>query len=603
MSVHDRAEGLRLRALCVGYPARRGRPERRVLAGLDATAAPGELTVLIGPNGTGKSTLLRTMAAIQPPLTGRVLVDGIPVDSIPPAELARLMAVVLTERDLPPLLNARELAGLGRHPHTGFIGRLSARDHEIVAWALASVRASHLAGRALTELSDGERQRVLVARALAQQPSAILLDEPTAFLDVTSRVALMGLLRRLARERDLAIVVSTHDLELALRVADHIWLLDPDGRLHTGTPEELTLRGVVGASFDGEDLSFDPAAGVFALHVTTAGRMRVTADGVQRLLVERALAREGWSTAGDQAVDMAVEHTEQGYEAAFDGGIVRFATLPELAAWSREPAAKLAAAPPGLRPAGREAIGHAVLDTSGVGGFFAIELVPVEPGWRPLTDLFTTPDVLKDKIAELAARFATADIRAVASLLFQHLAARLWSPSLGIAVTHDMVADLTPGLHWRAASGGPLPLRAGRLTGWQVADPARLAPELYRTVVTDVLEPLAATVQTIVRVSPRVLWGDSTSALANALRILVLRRPALSGKAAALGQELLEMGLLSDTGRMAEPVPGQLFFARRNCCLYYRLCGGGICGDCVRLRPDDLHEHWEEVIRESEGAP
>ncbi|SEG73639.1 iron complex transport system ATP-binding protein [Thermomonospora echinospora] len=328
---------LTLRSLSVGYPGRRGRPSRRVLSGLDAVARSGDLTVLIGPNGTGKSTLLRTLAGLQPALEGDVLLDGSPVTAIDAAELARRVAVVLTERDLPALLTARELTGLGRHPHTGFTGRLTAADHAVVAWALDAAGAAHLAERPVTELSDGERQRVLTARALAQEPAAILLDEPTAFLDVPSRVALMGLLRRLARERSLVVVVSTHDLELALRIADRIWLVDPGGALRCGTPEELTLDGAISTSFDGDDLSFDAASGVFVLHGGGSGTALVTADGVRGPLLERALTREGWRPAAGPPADLTVTWTGDAYEAALNGTTHRFTTLAALTDWARRP--------------------------------------------------------------------------------------------------------------------------------------------------------------------------------------------------------------------------------------------------------------------------
>ncbi|WP_433355921.1 ATP-binding cassette domain-containing protein [Microtetraspora malaysiensis] len=641
--------GLRLDGVCAGYPARRGHTERRVLDGLDAAAPPGALTALIGPNGAGKSTLLRTMAGLQPALAGRIRIDGVAVKSVPAAELARRLAVVLTERDLPALLTARELAGLGRHPHTGFTGRLSAADGEIVTWALEAVHAGHLADRPVTELSDGERQRVLVARSLAQEPSAILLDEPTAFLDVTSRVALMGLLRRLARERDLTVVVSTHDLELALRVADRIWLLAPGGVLHAGTPEELTARGVIGAAFDGDELSFDPASGVFVLQAGSGGSVRVSADDAHRPLLERALAREGWrpspvsragtgepsepsspveatgdgdsvtnvtpparvivGAAGDEgsplsaSPKLAVRQAGDGYLAAFDGDVMRFATISELTAWSRRAADVLREAPPALLPATPRTVSGAVADVSTVSGYFALGIGPIEAGWRPLADLFTDPGVLETRIGETAERLNTTETRVAASILFQGIAARMWSPALGAAIAHDLLVDLDPGrVHWQAVTGGPLPLRAADLDGWRVRDPARIAERLHRTVVSGLLEPLAAAVQQVVKIAPGLLWGNAASALAGSVRTLARVRPELTGAVVALGRELLALGPLRDTGELAEPAPGHPFFVRRSCCLYYRLPGGGKCGDCALIDPDTRHAQWARAAEESQGA-
>ncbi|WP_218125817.1 ATP-binding cassette domain-containing protein [Sinosporangium album] len=598
--------GLRLDALCAGYTVRRGRAVRRVLEGLDAVAAPGELTVLIGPNGTGKSTLLRTMAGLQPALDGRVVIDGVAVETVPPPELARRLAVVLTERDLPALLTARELAGLGRHPYTGFTGRLSAADADIVSWALDAVHATHLAERAVTELSDGERQRVLVARALAQEPSAILLDEPTAFLDVTSRVALMGLLRRLAREKELAVVVSTHDLELAVRVADRLWLLSTGGRLLTGTPEELTASGAIGTTFDGDELSFDPASGVFVLHGGDGGKVRVSADDVHRPLVERALSREGWTPGAARdadAVELAVRHGPGGYAAAFDGGTTAFATLPELAAWSRATAERLRDAPPGLLPADAAAVAGAVTDISTVGAYFELDIGPVEAEWRPLTDLFSDPSVLRARIDATADSLGTDETRVAASILFQGIAARVWSPPLGALLAHGLLVELDPDrVHWRAASRGPLPLRADGLPGWHVRDPARAAATVYDTVVARLLEPLTDTIQGIVKLAPGLLWGNVASALAGTVRALVRVRPELGEAAVTLGRELLDLGLLRDTGQLAEPAPGLPLFVRRSCCLYYRLPSGGKCGDCALIDPDTRRDQWARAVRETQGA-
>ncbi|MFI6908321.1 ATP-binding cassette domain-containing protein [Nonomuraea sp. NPDC050394] len=577
---------LRLRAVCAGYPPRRGRPGRRVLEHLDASAEPGELTVLIGPNGSGKSTLLRTMAGLQPALAGEVLLGHNVIGSIPLADLARLLAIVLTERDLPSLLSAREVAGLGRHPYTGFTGRLSPADHAVVAWALDAVHAAHLAERPVSELSDGERQRVLIARALAQEPSAILLDEPTAFLDVTARVALMGLLRALARERGLAIVVSTHDLELALRVADRVWLVGAKGTLHTGTPEELTEQGLIGESFDGDELAFDRRTGVFMLRPADARTVRMPADP----LLERALAREGWRADAAGPALLAIDRTEDGYAAAFDGHTHRFSGIAELAAWARR-----AGAEPGLLPADPTVVAEAAAEVSAVGGYFELETAPGTDGWRPFSDLFTDPSALAERIASVAERLGTAETRVAASILFQGLAARLWSPVLGAAIARDLLLELRDP-YWRPSPSGPLPLRLPSPTGWHVADPGRLAGPIYRNVVGDLLEPLADTVRGLVKLAPGLLWGNAASSLAGTVRALARHQPELTAHAVSLGRELLDIGVLRETGELAEPAPGQPFFVRRSCCLYYRLPDGGKCGDCALVPDHTRREQWARQI-------
>ncbi|WP_405416725.1 ABC transporter ATP-binding protein [Pseudonocardia alni] len=260
--------GLVLSGLDVGYAEggalRRGRV-RPVLSGVDAVAARGELTVLLGANGAGKSTLLRTLAGLLPALGGTVALDGTDLLGLRAPERARRVGVVLTDRPDPGQLTGRDVVELGRLPHTGATGVLTADDEAAVDAAIDAVRAGPLAGRPLARMSDGERQRMMVARALAQQPSLLLLDEPSAFLDVSSRVALLGTLRRLAGEQDLAVLLSTHDLEPALRLADRAWLLDGAGALHTGTPGELAASGAVGAAFDTDELAFDAPTGTFRL--------------------------------------------------------------------------------------------------------------------------------------------------------------------------------------------------------------------------------------------------------------------------------------------------------------------------------------------------
>lgn len=212
------------RDLAVGDRSRRAR--RAVLEEINLAVQPGELVCLLGPNGIGKSTLLRTLARLQPALSGSIEIGGTSLDALSAADLARRIGVVLTERIGVDALPARRIVELGRYPHSGWLGRVSDRDRAVVDWAIDAVNARHLADRDIGRLSDGERQRVMVARALAQEPLVLVLDEPTAFLDFPSRTSLMELLRRLTRAGPLAVIVSTHEVELAWRTADVIWSLE-----------------------------------------------------------------------------------------------------------------------------------------------------------------------------------------------------------------------------------------------------------------------------------------------------------------------------------------------------------------------------------------
>lgn len=241
---------LQARHLTTGY--RQGRRIRMVHEGLNLDLRHGTFVALLGPNGAGKSTLLRTLAGLQPPLAGEVWLDGRPLRALSANELARKLAVVLTDRVDVGHMSAYALAALGRYPYTPWDGRLSAEDEAIVRQAMRDARCEGLAKRLVAELSDGECQRVMLARALAQQTPVVFLDEPTAFLDLPRRVELMHLLRDLAHDTGKAFLVSTHDLELALRFADALWLMAADGAFSIGAPEEISARGDLLRAFAAE---------------------------------------------------------------------------------------------------------------------------------------------------------------------------------------------------------------------------------------------------------------------------------------------------------------------------------------------------------------
>lgn len=211
--------------LIIGYSA-----SHPVITDIDLALRSGQLSCLIGENGIGKSTLLKTLTGFLPKLGGNLLLDGRDIQSYSQRELAREVSIVLTQKPDVQNLTIEEIIGLGRSPYTGFFGRLRAEDRLVVEDAIAAMGIEKLKGRMIQTLSDGERQKVMIAKALAQETSVILLDEPTAFLDFPSKAETFQTLRRMAHERDKLILLSTHDLELAVRFADNL-LEVREGRL------------------------------------------------------------------------------------------------------------------------------------------------------------------------------------------------------------------------------------------------------------------------------------------------------------------------------------------------------------------------------------
>ncbi len=223
---------LSFQQLSIGYK------HNTVARGLSTSVPPGALTCLLGRNGIGKSTLLRTLSGYQPPLSGTVLIDGQPLQEISRASQARLMAIVLTGRPSVSHITSAELVALGRSPYTGFWGTLHDSDRAAVDEALRQVGMETMADRQIQTLSDGEMQKLMIAKALAQNTPVILLDEPTAFLDFPSKVETMQLLHRLAETQQKTILLSTHDVELAVRYADHLMLFDDSG-IHAVTRQDV----------------------------------------------------------------------------------------------------------------------------------------------------------------------------------------------------------------------------------------------------------------------------------------------------------------------------------------------------------------------------
>lgn len=241
---------IQLRNLAIGYH------EHIVANDLNVILHRGELTSLLGPNGVGKSTLLRTISAFQAPLVGEILVEGKSLCNLSSGERSRLIGVVLTDRLEVNNLSVLDLVALGRSPFTGFFGQLEEEDLLQVEKAMEQVGISRLKDRKVHTLSDGERQKAMVAKALAQQTPIILLDEPTAFLDFPSKVEMMRLLHRLAHDMGKTILLSTHDVETALQLSDRLWLLSKKN-IQEGTPTELAQQGHLQHFFQAPGIFFD----------------------------------------------------------------------------------------------------------------------------------------------------------------------------------------------------------------------------------------------------------------------------------------------------------------------------------------------------------
>ena len=242
--------------LAVGY--RNGKSEVTLLHDLNLSLERGKLVALLGQNGAGKSTLLRALTCDERPLRGTIEADGKNLLEMSQKDRSRLIGLVSTERIQAGALTVTELVGLGRQPHTGFLGRLDDEDRTIVHQSMVDAGIIGKANDYMASLSDGERQKAMIARALAQQTPIIILDEPTAFLDVASRIETMRLLQTLAHDRGKAVLLSSHDISQSLMLADELWLITTDRQVLTGTTSDLVATGAMDHLFNNRDIHFNP---------------------------------------------------------------------------------------------------------------------------------------------------------------------------------------------------------------------------------------------------------------------------------------------------------------------------------------------------------
>lgn len=295
---------LETRGLSVGY--RNKNKTHQLLSNLNLSVAGGTMICFMGPNGSGKSSLLRTLAGLQPPLSGDIVIHG-----SGSRRREQQVSVVLTDRIQGANLTVEEIITFGRYPYLGWNLRLTDEDRAMLANAVSQVRVGPLLKRKLYELSDGQLQMVMIARALAQDTPVMLLDEPTAHLDLNNRVEVMNLLRELSRSTGKAILLATHELDLALQTADMIWLTGKDQTILEGLPEDLVLNG----SFD--DIfrfkGFDLKSGKVLHHPHRNVSICLTGEGPAYLWTKNALERNGFHVS-DEERDISVSILQESAE-------------------------------------------------------------------------------------------------------------------------------------------------------------------------------------------------------------------------------------------------------------------------------------------------
>ena len=276
--------------LTVGYG------KKSVVNNINQEFSKGEFISLLGPNGSGKTTILRTLSRLLSPIKGVVRINGLELDAFKQNELAKTLSVVLTQRINPGLVTTREFVALGRYPHTGFLGRLTGQDKLKTDEALKMVNANGLADRYFGELSDGEKQKIVLARALAQEPEIMILDEPTLHLDLKHRIEVMSILQKFCREKGITVIVSLHDVDIALRVSDKVIMVKNGKIMLWGPPEEVLETETISELYDLDSARFSKHLGTIEVKSDCrSGSVYVAAGAGKATGMFRLLAKHGFN--------------------------------------------------------------------------------------------------------------------------------------------------------------------------------------------------------------------------------------------------------------------------------------------------------------------
>lgn len=281
-------EIIRASSVDVGYD------KRTVISDVNIAGLKGQIICLLGPNGAGKSTILRTLAGILAPIKGYISIDGKDLKTIKKKEISKKMALVLTDSINPGMMTVKELVSMGRTPYTNFLGKLTKEDKEIVEHAIQSVEATKLADRYYDELSDGEKQKVMIARALVQDPELIILDEPTSHLDIKHKIEVIRVLQRLVQEKNITVVLSLHDIDLAIKGCQTVLMINNGKVIAQGSPEDIIQNGTIQTLYDIKGAKYNELFGSVELCGLKNNDIFVTGGNGTGIPIYRALARQGF---------------------------------------------------------------------------------------------------------------------------------------------------------------------------------------------------------------------------------------------------------------------------------------------------------------------
>ncbi|HBF5456766.1 TPA: ABC transporter ATP-binding protein [Clostridioides difficile] len=278
---------LKTNNLSVGYN------NKVVISNINVEVKDGEILCLLGSNGAGKTTLLRSLSKLISPIKGEIYLNGVNISCISRKALSKKMALVLTNRLLGDLMTVQDIVNIGRYPYTGFFGNLSKKDLIMVDEALESVDALHLKKRYFDELSDGEKQKVLVARALVQEPEIIILDEPTTHLDIKHRLELINILKKLSKEKSISVILSLHEIDIALKSCDKVALIKNNKVIAYGQPEDVVDEDIINSLYELDDKNFNSLLGSVEISNKSKNEVFIIGGGGKATPIYRAFTKKG----------------------------------------------------------------------------------------------------------------------------------------------------------------------------------------------------------------------------------------------------------------------------------------------------------------------